>query len=355
MKNQKIKIVGLLLCSMLMALGVVFVSATLTSADTSILDLPGQKIEDTAFAECINESLGNQIYPPRYSISSQRPFIIHIDYQNETFISGNSARNFAWAFINDVFPIEIVNDLEIDERSVEFQSVLPRWTFRFKNSTIETPIRIVATVSINAITGAVVSYIGRETLYPQGISLDISSAEIMTMSFIKTMNFSIASDSRYTVSNYTNFDSEYFRFEFQQTSEDVLVDSVIGMFFVEFDRLKGGVRSFGYDWVPIETINTQGVTEPNVAGESTEILMLTRVSDDDISNEDTIDLQLCWIATTIQSSVPRVFVIDAFSGEIIRTMDYFGNTSFIFSTIFVIPCSMVFGFVAYLIGKKKLM
>lgn len=343
-----------LLCSVLLAFGIVLISATLTIADTSIIELPGQNVEDTAFVECVNETPGNQVYPAIYTISSQRPFIIQIDYQNEELVSGNNARQNAWNFINRVFPIEVVDQLAIDERTIERWGVLPRWIFNFRNATIETPIRIVATVSINAITGAVMAFTGRRTLYPQGATLDLASAEAMTISFMQNFNFSIAPNSRYSVSNYSNMNREYYRFGFQQASESVLIDSMIGYFFIEFDRLDGGVRSFSYDWVPIEKIDIQGVVEPVVVGMTTQNLVLTHVSNDDMSNQNSIEMRLCWRTTVIQFSVPRVLVIDAFNGEILIIIDYLGGSSSKPMILAVIPSAVSFGLVAYFIGKRKI-
>lgn len=354
--TRTIRTACLALCAVMIGIGFVSSSIILTLANSPLVELPGQDVSETAFVGSINTIPPEQVYPSNYSIISEKPYIINIDYSDSRFISEFTAKQRAWNFIENMFPAEVVDQLEIDERLTELRGALPRWSISFWNATVDVPIHIVATVSVNAISGAIISYIG-ETLNPSGPVANLSSAEVLTASFIQSANLSILPHSRYTVSNYSNMNREYFRFRFQQALDIVLVQLDIGSFTIELDRLDGGIRSFSYKWISFNEIDTDEIVDPLVqapTNPASKTLLLYLLHDQDLAVLSRITARLCWRVKSYQLSGPEEFILDAFSGEIVETLDYFGRSSSATIGVAVAPCAISLGFVAYIFGKKKL-
>jgi hypothetical protein len=340
------------LCAVFIGIGLIFSSVVLTAAIPPTVELPGQDVSESPFADLVNATPCAQVYPPDYAIVSERPYIVNIDYRNSHLITDFTAKQKAWSFIESVLPVDVVAQLEIEERITDLFGALPRWSISFRNASIDIPIHIVAWVFVNAVSGVVMGYRGM-TLAPQGPVTNVTLAETLVASFIQSANLSILPHSRYTVSNYS-MNTDYFRFRFQEALGPVLVQADIGSFTIELDMSDGGIHYFSYTWIPFEEIDVTGVVEPVVQDPASKSLVLTLLHDQDLTVLGGITARLCWQVTSFQLSGMDKSVLDAFSGEVVETLDYFGRTSTTMTGIAVAPCALSLGFLAYIVGRRKL-
>lgn len=349
------------------ALAIILLSSTLalTNAGTSHFELLGVALSDSPFAELATDSLTpieSIVYPNTYVVKSQKPYVIEIDYQEEIAIFESTARLIAWEFIENVFTPEEVEQLSIDDRSTKLWGVLPRWKINFRNNTFSVPTHIVAIVSVNAISGGIVGYIG-EPILNLGRVENQTIAESHVLNSLQNLGYLIPRQSRYIISNSSNMNLMY-RLEFLQFTNAVLVDSGIGSIVLELDAESGGIWFLAYNWVPIDEIPIDGIITSDRVGDGA-VLSLTSVPYGSLDDSGPRDFRLCWLRemfihdeeTGVRTGQTLV-VIDAFSGDIVETIEYYlgANTKPDERIMFLLPIIGAFipSVIAYALTKKSI-
>jgi hypothetical protein len=347
------------LSASLIGIGLISSSVFLAAAIPPTVKLPGQDVSETIFADLVNATPSAQAYPADYTIVSKKPYIVNIDYSDSYLITDYAAKQKAWSFIESVLPPDVVVQLQVEDRMSDLFGILPRWSISFRNASIDTPVRIVAIVLVNALSGEVIGYRGMN-LYPQDPVTNQSSAETIAASFIQYVNLSIQPHSRYMVSTdssrTTSRNTDYYRFEFQEALGPVLIQADIGSLTVEVDMSDGGIYYFSYIWIPFEEIDVTGVVDPILQGSASKSLLLALLYDQDeyIANLGEITARLCWRVDSFQSSGYETSFLDAFSGEVVGTLDYFGQPSSTMTGIATVPCALAISLLAYIVGRRKL-
>jgi hypothetical protein len=148
--------------------------------------------------------------------------------------------------------------------------------------------------------------------------------------------------------------TDYFRFRFQEALGPVLVQADIGSFTIELDMSDGGIHYFSYTWIPFDEIDVTGVVEPVVQNPESKSLVLTLLHNQDIAVVGGVTARLCWEVTSFQLSGMEKSIIDAFSGEVVETLDTFGQTSTTMTGVATAPCALSLGLLAYIVGRRKL-
>jgi hypothetical protein len=294
-------------------------------ADMSAIELPGIDVSESAFAELTNETPSVAVYPQTYVVKSEKPFVMEFDYRDSPLLSESMARQMAWEFLERVLPPDHLSQLVIDDRLTELFGVLPRWMFAFPNSTV--PSHIVAFVTVNAISGDIMGYAG-ELLFPQGRISNRSAAEAAAVTILKELGYQIPAHSRYTVENFS-MNNEFYRFSFKQAVGLVLIDSWIGSFSVLLDAESGGIRQYRITWIEIDHVPTDGIISPSIGDADTSRLVLTSVgSNTSMNHLDSFQLRLCWLVDIWgypPGDIDETLAIDAFSGDIVGRIDYYGE------------------------------
>jgi len=351
------------------ALAIILVSSALalTSAGTSHFELPGVALSDSPFAELATDSLTpieSIVYPNTYVVKSQKPYVIEIDYQEETAIGVSTARLIAWEFIESVFTPEEVQQLSIADMCTELWGVLPRWTIKFWNNTFSEPHSFVATVFINAISGGIVGYIG-EPILNLGRVENQTIAESHVLNSLQNLGYLIPRQSRYIISNRSNMNRMMYRLTFLQFTNAVLVNSEIGSIVLELDAESGGIWYFSYKWVPIDEIPIEDIITSDQVGDGA-VLSLTPVpldSPDGLNGLGPYDFRLCWLRDSYFVNeitgwtMRETLLIDAFSGDIVERVGYLGaSTEQDERIMFLLPIIGAFipSVAAYALTKKSI-
>ncbi|MFQ5834200.1 MAG: hypothetical protein ACE5H4_15965 [Candidatus Thorarchaeota archaeon] len=297
---------------------IILLSAALVvgSMGASVGPLPGIPLSESSFAELGTDSLTSMeslTYPTNYEILSGKPYIIRVDYQDVRLISELDAEHVAQQFIDAVFANESIQQLEVDRRSTQLWGALPKWTINFRNNTYSVPIDIEATVTVNAISGEVIGYIG-EPILCQGEANNLSIAETYALSILRELNYHLPSDSRLSISNKADAFGLTYRFKFQQVSNGVLIDTEIGTLSLWIDASSGGLRFLSFDWIQIDEIPIDDVLSIDRIGDGA-VLSLISVSETGFDIRGPQELRLCWVKDDILSG--RIQLLDAFNGELV--------------------------------------
>ncbi len=295
-------------------------------ADMSAIELPGIDVSESAFAELINETPSVAVYPQTYVVKSENPFVIEFDYRESQLLSEFMAEQMAWEFLERVLPPDQLSQLVVEDRCTTLFGVLPRWMFLFANSST-VPNDFVAFVTVNAISGDIMGYAG-EPLLPQGRIDNKSAAEAAAVAILKELGYQIPAHSRYRVGNFS-MNKEIYRFSFTQAVGPVLIDSVIGSFSVLLDAESGGIQDYRITWIEIDHVPTDGIISPSIGDVDTSRLVLTSVgSNKSMNSLDSFQLRLCWlvdIGLNPPGDIDETLAIDAFSGDIVGRIYYYGE------------------------------
>ena len=321
--------------------------------------LPGVDIGESAFAPLVNETPITAMYPSTYVVKSQRPFIIEIDYRHDCVISGVEAERRARDFLSHALPIEEVDGLFIDIFSWERSGVLPRWTINFMESP-DSRYHYVATLLVNAISGDVIHYRG-PPLLPQGEVNNRSSAEEATITILSELGYQLPANSRMLFSAEGSSGKAY-RFSFRQLADSVLIDSAVSLIRFELECATGGICELSYKWVSIGEVPTDGIIVPLDPSVHKRSLMLWAFPNSTMNDLDVCQLRLCWVLdywSTSESglmTLDETLVVDAFSGEVLVRLDYFGGTIEASFWILAVSASVISALslaaLAYLISRR---
>jgi hypothetical protein len=322
-------------------------------ADMSAIELPGIDVNESAFAELINETPSVAVYPQTYVVKSEKPFVIEVDYRDSQLLSESMAKRMAWEFLERVLPPDQLSQLVVDDPCTTLFGVLPRWMFLFANSTV--PNSFVAFVTVNAISGDIIGYAG-EPLLPQGRIDNKSAAEAAAVAILKELGYQIPAHSRYRVENFS-MNKEFYRFSFEQAVGPVLIDWV-GWFSVLLDTESGGIREFRISWIEIDHVPTDGIISPSIGDMDTSRLVLTSVGNNKSWDHlDSFQLRLCWLVDIgyPPGDPDETLAIDAFSGEIVGRNYYYGEGEISLQMLMVTVSflgALTLATLAFLLSKK---
>jgi len=329
MSSMRYKPVMYSLTSVLVAVILLISSLLISSMGPSVGELPGNSLIESPFAEISTDNLTSMeslLYPANYEVISEKPFIIRVDYTNAYSVSEIQAELVAQQFVNRVFSNQSVQQLEVDRRLTKLSRALPRWTICFKNNTYSDGTHIDARITVNAIAGGIIGYSG-SPIMRQGKVTNQSIAETYAMKAMKELGYQIPLNSRLFRMNSTDpseQDDVTYRFRFQEVVNDSMVDTRIGTISVEIDGITGGIEYFSYQWIQVDEIPTEGIVSIVRLGDGA-VLTLYRVSQDieDFNEIKPQEFRLCWVEKDLRSG--RTTVFDAFTGDVVNTMDSFGT------------------------------
>jgi hypothetical protein len=308
---------------------IILFSGTLIIRSTgfSVGPLPGIPLSESSFAELGTDSLTSMeslLYPSTYEILSIKPYIIRVDFPDVGLVTGLEAERTAQQFIDEVFAEELVQQLEVERRTLklDYYGALPKWTINFRNNTYSVPIHFEATVRVNAISGGIIGYTG-EPILCQGEADDQSIAETYALSILKDLNYTLPSNSRLSISNWTDTDGLIYRFGLRQVVNGVLIDSAIGALSIEIVASCGGLRWLSFDWIQVDEIPIDDVLTIDRIGYGA-VLSLIIVSEGGFYEQGTKELRLCWVKDDIMSG--NTLILDAFNGELLEEWEYYGES-----------------------------
>jgi hypothetical protein len=320
---------GYSLVSLVIAAILFFSSIAIGSFNPSAANLPGAPLNGSPFAEISTDNLTSMeslVYPSDYEVISERPYIIRVDFTNDYRVSEIQAELAAQQFIAKVFSNQSIQNLEIVRQTTKLFGDLPRWLISFRNKSISEAIHIEAMVTVNAITGGIIGYIGSPIMC-QGVAVNQSIAVNCAITALKELGYYIPVNLRWVYWNHwvdsTNEDDITYRFGFQQVVNNTMIDTGIGSIYIEIDGITGGVHYLSYKWIQIDKIPIRGVVSPNGLGYDP-VLTLDRVSHDpeDYNEIGPQEFRLCWIAVNPRNELTA---FDAFTGDVVYVEDYLGT------------------------------
>jgi hypothetical protein len=311
--------------------------------------LPGIDVSNSSFASIAENSTPSDlaVYHIPYEIKSERPFLIEANLPENATISEAAAISCASTFIEGVFPEEVANQLVVDYITTKLQihGVLPRWSVTFRNTTIDTP-NIESYVFINAISGAVIGYLGEPILKSNPIN-NITDAEAYAIDVLDYFGFVIPLHTRYQIENYSNLNTMIYSLRFYATVNDVLVDPDFGSLRIQIDGEIGGLRHMILEWMNIQDIPRDGIIS------SYRFIQHATLSLEAIHWGPPLKMQLIWL---VNDYATGEMLYDAFTGELVEFRPYFGEPVHDTSILLIAPVASTLGFAAltYLLGKKFL-
>ncbi len=311
--------------------------------------LPGIDVSNSSFASIAENSAPSDlaVYDIPYEIRSERPFVIEANLPGNATISEGAAGSYASTFIEGVFPEEVANQLVVDYITTKLQNhgVLPRWSVTFRNSTIDRP-NIESTVFINAISGAVIGYLGEPILKSNPIN-NTTDAETYAIDVLDYFGFVIPLHARYQIENYSNLNTMIYSLRFYATVNGVLVDPDFGSLRIQIDGENGGLRYMILEWMNIQEIPREGIISSN------RFIQHATLSLEAIHWGPPLKMQLVWLEKDYATGE---MLYDAFTGELIEYRPYLGDPVHNTSILLITPVASTLGFAAltYLIGKKFL-
>jgi hypothetical protein len=291
--------------------------------------LPGVALADSPFIEISTDNLTlmeSLVYPSSYEVISERPYIMRVDYQTTHLITKYEAEQAAQQFIAKVFSNQSVQQLEIWDLTTKLSRALPIWSLSFINNTQSEVHHIDATVTVNAITGGIIGYVGRPILC-QGVAANRSIAENCAITALTELGYHIPVNLRMFHNSRADPTKEgdiTHRFGFQQVVNNTMIDNEIGSICIEIDGITGGVHYLSYKWIQIDTIPIRGIVSTNGLGYDP-VLTLDRVSHDpeDYNRIGPQEFRLCWIAVRNELTA-----FDAFTGDVVYVADTFGTVHY---------------------------
>ena len=248
---------------------------TITRADASQIQLPGQPVNETAFSILVSPEPDSAIFRGNWSTESLRPYVLSYTPMATNLISQEEAVNISGEFI----PAHYWEFLEYMHWA-ELNPNLPEWTIRFTSHVDDTGgyDGLVVLISVNAFTGRVIRYhvhwdekanpeLLAPPIEPGGNPGNRSIIETRLVQFLDAHGYSLSEEMRlietHAWPNETHAVS--YSFKIAMPIGLVLPDEAIQGVEARVDAITGEVLDFSYLCVEIPELSIDGVINPDVA------------------------------------------------------------------------------------------
>lgn len=297
---------------------------------TSDINVPRSTIPDSC------------IYPATYDIECNTSYLIRGNYAPLINVSEETAVDAAFAFLSEYLPEELLTGLRVVEPGEEYwpgspmlsTDYWPRWMMTFVSDFVE------ADVYVNALSGKVVKFTmsSYDTSFFEYEPIESTEeAENDTIDFLQSQNYTLLPDAVYDGASLSSDpNNPYYTLNFHQEINEIPIG--FGQIYFKIDATYGLIERFTYRWIeideipldrvlPIDDINNIVLEAINDTSENTVLsteLRFNQIGFDPDSPE--FVMRLVYEVTVAYGGVnPRLYIIDALSGEILRIDQLIGS------------------------------
>jgi len=310
----------------------------------------GIPVEQTAFADLLNEAPHPVGYPQSYTEEYNTSYAIYGDYADNITITENEAVDAAIKHLKDYLPEPMTEDLRVAESEdhaypgVPFviTNSWPRWAMTLLSDSFH------ANIYVNALSGSVVQayiranisqFLEFESFSPES-PLTAERVEEAAKEYLQLLNYTLLPNAMYEglvhKPAYFDGDSNYYTLSFRQVVNGVFVQ--YGYLNMEIDGETGLVSTFAYRWIDINEIPTERVisvetatqavlesfTDPSEAQVTDVVLTLALTKS--YAFETPFTMRLAYRIRAVRWEAYR-FIVDACTGEIL-SRDFLMSANF---------------------------